>query len=43
MHHVLVMGRVAIISVTSAARQLLDEAAVVIRRYPQGMAAMVLA
>jgi LuxR family maltose regulon positive regulatory protein len=42
MHHLLVMGRVAIISGNlPLARQLLDEAAVMIRRYPQGMAAMV--
>jgi len=42
MHHLLVMGRVAIISGDlPLARQLLDEAAVMIRRYPQGMAAMV--
>jgi len=41
MHHLLVMGRVAIITGDlPLARQLLDEAAVMIRRYPHGMAAM---
>ncbi|HEX7210596.1 MAG TPA: LuxR C-terminal-related transcriptional regulator, partial [Propionibacteriaceae bacterium] len=41
-HHLLVMGRVAAMTNDlSLARQLLDEAAPMIRRYPQGMNAMV--
>ena len=42
MHHLLVMGRVAIMADDlPLGRQLLDEAAAMIRRYPQGMAAMI--
>jgi LuxR family maltose regulon positive regulatory protein len=42
MHHLLVMGRVAVMAGDPpSGRQLLDEAAVMIRRYPQGMAAMI--
>ena len=42
MHHLLVMGRVAVMAGDPPlGRQLLDEAAVMIRRYPQGMAAMI--
>jgi LuxR family maltose regulon positive regulatory protein len=42
MHHLLVMGRVAImINDPALARRLLDEAAEMIRQYPQGMTAMI--
>jgi LuxR family maltose regulon positive regulatory protein len=42
MHHLLVMGRVAVMSGDPAlGRQLLDEAAAMIRRYQQGMTAMI--
>jgi LuxR family maltose regulon positive regulatory protein len=42
MHHLLVMGRVAVMAGDLPfGRQLLDEAAAMIRRYPQGMTAMI--
>ena len=42
MHHLLVMGRVAVMAGDPPlGRQLLNEAAAMIRRYPQGMTAMI--